>query len=99
MDRTKNRIKNIFKLYKEAFPEEYKTFCEGMEVQRQMMRNEFASVKDSKIINRALHEMPEKLYIAILQELESEELEYLKSVDGARWFAKAFPECALATKI
>lgn len=99
MDRTKQRIKNVFKLYKDAFGEEYKTFCEGMEVQRQLMRDEYGSVEGSTLLNRALHEMPEKLYIALLQELESEEIEYLKSVDGARWFAKTFPECALATKI
>lgn len=99
MDRTKQRIKNLFKLYKDTWPEEYRTFCEGMEVNRQIMRDEFASVKDGQIVGRALHEMPEKFYAAVIQELESEELEYFKSIDGARWFAKAFPECALPQKI
>lgn len=98
MDRTKNRIKNIVELYKRAFPVEYKTACEGIEMNRRIQK-EGGKIEQGVISGRIVHEIPEKLYSIFINELSGEELEFYKSKDGSRWFAKTFPEFSLIQKI
>ena len=95
---TQKRIKNIVQLYKQMFPQEYKTVCEAVIMQRKLQHDEFASVKGEHAgvsAQRALMETPEKLYMSFANQLDGEELNYFKSVEGARWFIKEFPEFSL----
>ena len=96
---TKSRIQNLVKGYKELFPNEYTMVVEAVEMQRRLQKDEFASVQHEGVIGRALIEWPEKLHSMIYDTLDSEELEYFISKECIRWFAKTFPEFALAEKI
>lgn len=98
---TQNRIKNLVEGYKKLFPNEYKTACEGVIMQRQLQNDEFASLKGEHAgpgMQRILHEIPEKLYMSFVKELDDQELNYWKSNEGGRWFAKTFPMFSL-TKV
>lgn len=98
METTKNRIKNMVEVYKRAFPNEYKTACEGIEMNRRIQK-EGGKIEQGIISGRIVHEIPEKLYTIFITELNGAELEFYKSKDGSRWFAKTFPEFSLIQKI
>lgn len=101
MEKTQNRIKNLVEAYKIAFPEEYENALVGIETNRRLQEDEFASAQKSGSVQvgRALYEIPQTLSAMILRELEVDELEFLRSINGARWFAKTFPQFAIAEKI
>lgn len=99
MQKAQNKIKNAVFLYKQTFPEEFKLFCKGMEMTRRLQRDELASVKESQAISRMIHQVPEKLEQLFITNLDVEELEYYKTKEGARWFAKTFPEFRVPDKI
>lgn len=98
METTKNRIKNMVEVYKRAFPVEYKTACEGIEMNRRIQK-EGGKIEQGIISGRIVHEIPEKLYTIFITELTGTELEFYKSIDGSRWFAKTFPEFSLIKNI
>lgn len=97
---TKNRIKNLVAGYKELFPDEYKAVVSFIERNRKLQENEFASMKqEHAMLERGLYEIPEKLSTILIKELKDEELKFFKSKEGGRWFAKQFPQFALAIKV
>lgn len=100
---TKKRISNLVMGYKTLFPEEYAFVVNQIEAKRRTQGDEFAQMKlENPMLERALYEVPEKLFIAFMNELETEEHNYIKgqkSKEGARWFARTFKEFALAEKI
>jgi hypothetical protein len=96
---TQNRILNLVELYKRGFPNEYQMACDGVIMQRQMLADETAVIKgehSGASAQRALFEMPEKLYQSIYKTLDGDEITYFKSKEGGRWFTKAVPQFALA---
>lgn len=97
--RTNNRIKNIVELYKRAFPNEYKLVCEAIEMRRRIMKDGVDMDEMNGTLKRPLFEIPEKLSASIISELDAEELEYFKTTEGARWFAKTFPEFSLVRNV
>ncbi len=99
MNTTKNKIKNVVKLYSEMFSEEYKQFQKESDERRRLVRDEFATIKDTQYIQRALFSIPEKLHVALIKNLTDEELKYWKTKECARWFAKTFPVFTLPKKI
>ncbi len=95
---TQKRIENVVAVYKLAFPSEYKTACEGVIMQREMQTDDMGTVNvelSGVAPQRALYEIPENLFNAMLKQLDEEELTYWKSKEGARWFIKAAPEFSL----
>lgn len=96
--KTQNRIKNLVEGYKIFFPQEYEKVCDAIIMQRQVQADEFATLKGEHVVQRALYEISENLYSSFIKELTSEELEYFKTNEGGRWFAKEFPMFSL-TKI
>lgn len=96
---TQARIKNLVKGYAQYYPEEYGITVKAIEMQRRIQADEFATVKGGVYVGRALYELPERLMNAIYQELDDEELKYLKTKEGGRWFAKSHPQFSLLTKI
>jgi len=96
---TQNRIKNITEAYKQGFPEEYKLACEGVLKSRQLLTDEqFATLNvelSGVAPQRALLEWPEQLYMAMVKTLDNDELTYLTSKEGMRWFVKTVPEFSL----
>lgn len=95
---TQARIKNLVSGYKTLFPEEYAAVCDAVIMQRQLQKDELASTKGEHVLGRKLYEISEKLYMSFVKELDSDELAYFKSTEGARWFTKTFTQFAL-TKI
>lgn len=96
---TRNRIKNIVSAYKEGFPEQYKLVCEGVILQRSLQTDEFGKLNvelSGAAPQRALIEWPETLYMAMVKTLDDDELTYLQSKEGMRWFIKAVPEFSLS---
>lgn len=99
MKTTKNKIKNVVKLYQDMFNDEYRQFEKEVDIRRRLVRDEFASIKDTRYIERALFEIPEKLHVALINNLTEAELKYWKSKECSRWFAKTFPVFSLVKKI
>jgi len=98
MQNIQNKIKNIVFGYKELFPEEYKTSVQAIEMQRRIVKDEYASIGGGNL-QRAILEYPETLSTMLIQQLDVDGLTYFKSKEGARWFAKQFPMFSLAEKI
>lgn len=98
-EHTNKRIINLVEVYKKAFPNEYKMACDGVKMQRQLQEDETGKLKgehSGASAQRALFECPESLYQTFVKGLDGEELNYFKTIEGARWFTKTFPQFALA---
>lgn len=98
MENTKNKIRSIVEAYKRDNAGEYKLFCKANETFKRTIRDDFAT-SGGQITGRMILETPEKLYLALLNELDTDELTFYKSSAGARWFAKTFKEFAVPDKI
>lgn len=100
MEHTQQRIKNLVETYKMGFPEEYRDACKVVEQNRKLQNDEFASTnQELNTLQRAVYEIPETLLTVFIKNLSEDELRYLKSKEGARWFARALPQFSLAHKI
>jgi hypothetical protein len=99
LQNTQNRIKNVLASYKEAFPEEYKLSCEAVLQSRQLLTDEEFGTLNVELSGaapqRALLEWPEQLYMMMVKALDNEEVTYLTSKQGMRWFIKVVPEFSL----
>jgi hypothetical protein len=102
---TKKHIEAIVKNYIRLFPEDYKTVIEGIQMQKGLHLDEFASAKKKGApYTRALFEIPLELQEMLITGLESDEMEWFKAggknrKEGALWFAKKFKEFALPSSV
>lgn len=96
---TKLKIKSVVDEYKVMFPEDYKGTCEVVLHQRKNLKNEYASVIGSHVLQRALFSISEVLQGLIESRLDVGELTEFKEKESSRWFAKTYKEFSLATKI
>ena len=99
MNSIQTRIASIVEQYKERFAEEYGQFCEAMEDNREMQKDEFASTGSDGAIGQLLFEVPTTLHGMLTAKLASEEKKYYQSKLGAEWFAKTFREFSPAAKV
>lgn len=97
MNSAKKRLTNIVEAYTKDFPEEFEMVRKAVEMKRRMTRDEFATVEGSSM--RGLYEISETLQQLIIMGLEEEELLWLKTIPGGRWFATKFPVFALPESI
>ena len=81
----------MVKVYKDSFPIEYENFLNSAEQNKKLTKDEFATT-GTDTFKRKLYEIPETLHNILVKGLDIEELTYLKSVDGGRWFAKTNPD-------
>lgn len=98
-DDVRGNIRMLVDEYKKIFPMEYAMFLKQMEINRLNTFNKFAEVKHTDAIERKIVEYPETLYVILLDKLSSEEFTWFSSKEGARWFAKKYPEFRVATKL
>ncbi len=91
-----NRIIEVVDSYKNIYPEDYKAVCKMMEEKRKDLRNKYAEVKGSKLLKRALFEIPETLDNFLSIKLTADERDWFKTKEGSIWFAKQFKEFASA---
>ena len=81
------------------FPEEYNRFCTATKNKREAQRTKFAEMKGGDYIVRALYDIPENLDKAFKLLLSDKAQEYMRTKQGARWFARKFVTFRLAEKI
>lgn len=93
----KKRIIAITKAYREQHSAEYKAAAEEIAIRRSMLANDFATMAGGDM--RGIHEMPDTLHELLIAGLSLESLQWFKTTEGARWFAKTFPEWSLPQKI
>lgn len=98
MTSTKKHIAHIVETYKKLNKAEYLTVCDGIRMQRDIHADKFASAKlQGSPDMRALFEIPMTLNEMLINNLDEGEMEWFKAggttrKEGARWFAKKFPE-------
>jgi len=91
MDSAKDKITKVVQEYCLVNVSEFEQFKTQIAAGRSNLRTDFAEVRGSDLIERALWEAPETLTTMILIRLESEEYTWFKTKEGARWFASRFP--------
>lgn len=105
MPTAKHKIKIVVQEYKKLFPIEYSIVCDMVKQKRELTMNEFNHIEGTDTEMRGLFEIDEVLNNLIVRALDSEELNWFKMGtqtsrnQGGRWFAKTFPQFALAKKI
>lgn len=86
MQKAKVHITKLVKKYIKDFPEENKFLIEVVLAKRVMYEQGFE--KGSEM--RPLYELSETLHTIFVQELEEDEMKWLKTKKGGNWFAKEF---------
>lgn len=105
MQSAKTHVSQIVQDYIRLFPNDYETVKRGIKMQREMLiDDEFGIAKGTGSDMRALFEIPVDLSEMLIMQLLPEEMEWFKAggnnrKEGARWFAKAFPEFALPRSV
>jgi len=91
---TKQKVKSIVKQYKTLFPNEYDYVVDLVmdKKQQNALSNNATGKIDGQVLERALCEYPETLSNMIISKLDSEELKWFHSREGANWFAQTFKE-------
>lgn len=94
------KIEALVTDYQNIFPDEFSEFRKAIKTKQDMASDKFAAVQNTnnQIIERVLFEIPETLYGIFLVRLEEQEMKYLDSKEGSRWFAKKFPQYRVAQK-
>lgn len=89
----------IVENYKLLFPQEYNAVVQYLKERRKDLKTKFAEVIDTKgglksfeILERAIHEVPVTLEKMFSLSLTTEELLWLRTKQGARWFAREYKE-------
>jgi hypothetical protein len=99
IENTKTRLKNLVDLYKKECEAEYIAVCDYIKENRSILKDEFASTDSDNAIKRSLYEIPETLSMAIVKNLDTDELTWLATKEGGIWFAKTFKEFRVAEKL
>lgn len=93
------KIKAIVNDYKMYFPAEYEAFKQGQPVKIDKLKNEFASTETDSVIEQHILDYPETLYTMLKMQFVDGEWKQFDEKKMVRWFAKTFPEFAIAQKI
>lgn len=105
MQSAKAHIRAIVENYIRLYPEDFAIVKKGIEMQRGLHLDEFASAKLAGSSDmRGLFEIPVDLSEMLITGLSEEEMEWFKAggasrKEGARWFAKTFKAFALPDSI
>lgn len=85
-------IRTYVREYTITFPREWESFQSAMKVKLNDSKDDFGKVEGSDLVDRKLFEMPETLYTILTMKLSKEDFDWFKTVEGARWFAKQYPQ-------
>lgn len=97
--KTKVKVKTAVSDYQKMFPEEYQDLLKEIARQRENLETEFAEVKGSHSIKRALFTVSETLAVMIAQKLDEEERLTFKDLENQRWFCREFPQFSLTKEV
>lgn len=95
----KEQITKIVRDYMRTFPAEYNAFRNSVRIKKEGQSNKFGLAKETQIELRALYDIPETLDVSMSMLLSEEALQWLRSKEGARWFARKFPAFKVAQEI
>lgn len=84
--------------YQRMFPEEYKDLLKAIQIQKDNLKSDMAEI-EGHAVKRALFTISEKLSTMIAMKLDSQELEYFKTLEGGRWFAKEFGQFRISRHV
>lgn len=101
-DIVKNNVTHFVNAYKWAFPAEYQATIKQVQENRNKnikASGDITKTNKTDYLERVIHEMPETLFNILNKRLTQEELDWLGSVKGARWFATNFPEFSRVEKV
>lgn len=90
-DKIKMRIRTAVADYFKMFPEDWEECKTEIQIQKQNLDTEFAELKGTHAITRALYTIPEKLSVMIAKKLSVDEAQEMSVKENARWFATEFP--------
>jgi hypothetical protein len=79
-------------------PVEFSQFLEGRRAKTDTLHNKFAAARGTDVIERLLLEMPETLD-HLLASLGDDAKAFMKSREGALWFARSFKAYTVPDKI
>lgn len=101
---TKNNITAFVNAYKWAFPQEYQATIQQVKQNRSKNLTKTGDFTKMQGVSgaggeRPIHEISETLFTILHNKLDSEELGWWGTKEGARWFAKNFPEFARVEKV
>ncbi len=97
--KTKVKIRMAVKDYFEMFPEDWDLCKLDIQLQRQNLKDDFATLENTQNLKRALFAVPEKLSTMIAKKLTDEERQLFTQVENARWFADEFPQFRISKNI
>lgn len=101
-DIAKNNIKHLVNAYKMAFPDECRAVIEQVKQKRTAnykATGDIRKLKSTEMVERPIHEISETLFTILHRRLTEEELAWFGSNQGARWFAKTFPEFSRVDRV
>lgn len=95
------RIRTAVRDYQEMFPQDYKNLMKAIEYSRQNLKTQYAEMPDTRGGSdmRLLFEIDEKLSTMIGMKLTHDEVAEFRDTENTRWFAKEFPQFAIAKSI
>ena len=99
MQIAKDKLRNIVKSYCTIFADEFKLFKKQISNKKGGFTLGTGELRNTDMIKRPLYEIPENLEDMIKAGLEEDELRYLKTVEGGRWFTKTFSDFSLISKV
>jgi len=99
MEETKNKVRQAVLDYQRLFPDEYIAFVAQNKIVQDSQRDTFAQIEGNDYVVRKLFELPENLDELLKAVFDDADIEYWKSLKGARWFARAFPVFKTPEKI
>lgn len=97
--KTKTKIRTAVKDYFEMFQEDWLLVKPDIEKARGNKINDFAELKDTHGVRRALFMLPEKLSTMIGMKLTDHERSLFTEKENARWFATEFPQFNLTSHV
>jgi hypothetical protein len=96
MESAKRNITLVIDTYAREYPDEFELVKKAVQMKRAMMKDDkFGTIEYTGM--RALFELPERVHALFVTNLTPVQLEWFKSKEGGRWFAKKFPVFSLTT--
>jgi len=97
-NQAKQKIRTIVANYIVLDPQEFASFCKEQKEWRKKEANAFAS-STSDVVERKIFEIPDTLYSMLKIRLSDEDMDWFRTKEGARWFAKSFKDFRSSEKI
>jgi hypothetical protein len=91
---SKDKITRIVKDYESLFSSEFEQFRVSHKIKVDLQKDDKSELGET--VEQLLVERPEQLFNMLKGMSTEKEWEYLTSKDGLRWFARTFPQYAIA---